>query len=299
MKYVVFAILIILFLYMMVWSFKLYFHLKRQKKVKRIQELRAKAKEPQQHVDENRDYWFNVKELEGCEEGEEATKCYHYFSSVQQGVRELLVEMYDYGIVRTDELTEIAYGQSFFDSVDLSFLKDMESTTETVEMTKKAVDDTEPNKESETMEKPETVLDDVIQVDGVAGGFFSKPKPTIVEAAKDLKGDDPGITDLHGTLSKGVENVLAAVEAEKQEEEKKNEPILKKQEKSVEEARKAREVTSNAEIRNKIYEKWIGYVDHLYQIIGINASEDTKTKIHKALIEYGYNDVDVLLESPE
>lgn len=289
---------------MVVWSVKLYFHMKRQQKVKRIQELRAKEKEPKQHIDANRDYWFNLKELEGCQEGEEAVKCYHYFDSVQQGVKELLVEMYDYGIVRTDELTEIAYGQSFFDNVDLSFLQEIEATTEQGSTDSEMIGTKSDSAESvgndlESMSSSEDIADDVIQVGGVMGGFFSKPAPTIVSAAKDLEENDPGITDLHGTLSRGVENVLAAVEAEKKEEEKKNEPIMKKQEKSVEEARKAREMTSNAEIRNKVYEKWVGYVEHLYQIVGVNASEDTKAKIRKGLLDYGYNDVDVLLESPE
>jgi hypothetical protein len=57
-------------------------------------------------------------------------------------------------------------------------------------------------------------------------------------------------------------------------------------------------MTANAEIRNKIYEKWVSYVFELYELVSINANEDTKHKIRKALMDYGYNDVDVLLEDP-
>ena len=48
-----------------------------------------------------------------------------------------------------------------------------------------------------------------------------------------------------------------------------------------------------------IYEKWVGYVFELYEKVSINANEDTKHKIRKALMDYGYNDVDVLLEDPQ
>ena len=113
------------------------------------------------------------------------------------------------------------------------------------------------------------------------------------------KKDDPGIMDIRGTLSEGVENIIAAVEEEKKAEEDREEPILPKKEKSVEDERDARAKTTNAEVRNKIYEKWVGYVFELYELVNINANEDTKHKIRKALMDYGYNDVDVLLESPE
>ena len=139
----------------------------------------------------------------------------------------------------------------------------------------------------------------IIQVEGVMDDFFSVPKNDVVSAAKNLGKNDPGIVDITGTLSDGVENVIAAVEAEKEAEREAEEPILPKQEKSVEEAQKARAMTANADVRNKIYEKWVGYVFELYEKVNINANEDTKHKIRKALMDYGYNDVDVLLEDPE
>ncbi|MBD8973381.1 MAG: hypothetical protein EGQ63_06030 [Clostridiales bacterium] len=281
LTYIIFGILVIFLIYMIVWTLKLHFFGKRQKKVRRIQELRAKGNEIKKRtIDCTKDYWYNLREVEDCKEGEDFEKYYHYFIGVDEGVHELLLEMYDCGIVRTDELEEIAYGKNHFHNVDLSFLEELER---------------EMNEE-ESEEDTETPI---IQVEGVMDDFFAMPKNDVVNAAKNLGKNDPGIVDITGTLSDGVENVIAAVDAEKEAEREASEPILPKQEKSVEEARKARAMTANADVRNKIYEKWVGYVFELYEKVNINANEDTKHKIRKALMDYGYNDVDVLLEDPE
>lgn len=281
LTYIIFGILVIFLIYMIVWTLKLHFFGKRQKKVRRIQELRAKGNEIKKRtIDCTKDYWYNLREVEDCKEGEDFEKYYHYFIGVDEGVHELLLEMYDCGIVRTDELEEIAYGKNHFHNVDLSFLEELER-----EMNEE--------KSEEDTETP------IIQVEGVMDDFFAMPKNDVVNAAKNLGKNDPGIVDITGTLSDGVENVIAAVDAEKEAEREASEPILPKQEKSVEEARKARAMTANADVRNKIYEKWVGYVFELYEKVNINANEDTKHKIRKTLMDYGYNDVDVLLEDPE
>lgn len=291
--YIIFALLAIFFIYMIIWTFKLHFFTKRQKKVKRIKELRAKGNEIKKRtIDCTKDYWYNLRELEDCKEDEDFEKYYHYFIGVDQGVQELLMEMYDCGIVRTDELEEIAYGKNHFRNVDLSFLEELEREMMT--------EDSEGEDTQEASVNEGVSLDDgIIQVEGILGDFFGAKNNDIVSAAKKLDKDDPGIMDIKGTLSEGVESVIAAVDAEKQAKEEEDEPFIKKTEKSVEEARRAREMTANAEIRNKIYEKWVGYVFELYELVNINANEDTKHKIRKALMDYGYNDVDVLLESPE
>lgn len=282
LAYIIFGILVIFLVYLIIWTLKLHFFGKRQKKVRRIQELRAKGNEIKKRtIDCTKDYWYNLREVEDCKEGEDFEKYYHYFIGVDQGVHELLLEMYDCGIVRTDELEEIAYGKNHLRNVDLSFLEELEK-----EMY-------EDDSEEEVEETP------IIQVEGVMNDFFSMPKNDVVNAAKNLDKNDPGIVDITGTLSDGVENVIAAVEAEKEAEREAEEPILPKREKSVEEERKARAMTANADVRNKIYEKWVGYVFELYEKVSINANEDTKHKIRKALMDYGYNDVDVLLEDPE
>ncbi len=291
MKYVIIAILAIFFVYMVVWTLKYIFFAKRQKKVKRIQELRAKNKEEGQSADNTKNYWYNKRELDACEEGEDVQRYYHYFESIEDGIHGLLLEMYDCGIVRTDELTQISYGEDRSQDVDWSFLNDVVAE----DITEEVIEEEKIDRAAEDG----AVLDDVIQVEGVMGGFFSKGAQDIVTASKELQSDDPGITDIHGTLSEGVENVIAAVEAEKQEEAKKNEPIIIKEEKSVEEARRAREITGTPEIRNQVYSKWTGYVEDLLAMVVIHAAPEVQQKICKALMDYGYNDVDVLLESPE
>ena len=286
LRYIIFGLLVIFLIYMIIWTVKLHFFGKRQKKVKRIQELRAKGNGIKKRtIDCTKDYWYNLREVEDCKEGEDFEKYYHYFIGVDQGVHELLLEMYDCGIVRTDELEEIAYGKNHFRNVDLSFLEELEREMQ--------ADEQEEESTEEPAEEP------IIQVEGVSDNFFAMPKNDVVSAAKNLSKNDPGIVDITGTLSDGVENVIAAVEAEKEAEREAEEPILPKTEKSVEEAQRARAMTANADVRNKIYEKWVGYVFELYEKVSINANEDTKHKIRKALMDYGYNDVDVLLEDPQ
>ncbi len=286
LRYIIFGLLVIFLIYMIIWTVKLHFFGKRQKKVKKIQELRAKGNEIKKRtIDCTKDYWYNLREVEDCKEGEDFEKYYHYFIGVDQGVHELLLEMYDCGIVRTDELEEIAYGKNHFRNVDLSFLEELEREMQ--------ADEQEEESTEEPAEEP------IIQVEGVSDNFFAMPKNDVVSAAKNLSKNDPGIVDITGTLSDGVENVIAAVEAEKEAKREAEEPILPKTEKSVEEAQRARAMTANADVRNKIYEKWVGYVFELYEKVSINANEDTKHKIRKALMDYGYNDVDVLLEDPQ
>lgn len=312
-KYIVITLLVLFFIYMIVWTFRLRVHTKRQDKMKRIQELRDKNSERKQSaqeteetadkaqseteqpvstqaveketkkvskkkqeepkksvVDETRDYWINRIELKDAENGKEEEKCYHYIDNIEQGVHDLLIEMYDYGLVRVDELEEIAYGESRLDKVDLSFLKEFGEDTKS--------------------EEKNPVDEDVIQVEGM---------DAVLDAAKKLEENDPGITDIHGTLSHGMEKVIQAVDKEKELETKKKEPILVKEKKSVEKDRENRKKTSSQEIRNQIFMKWDHYVASLYEMIEVHADEDTKRKIKKSLRDYGYNDVDVLLKSPE
>lgn len=295
-KYVVIGLLAVYFLYLVSWSFNLHFFNKRKQKVKRIKEVRAKGNEIKKRtIDCTKDYWYNLRELEDRKEDEDFEKYYHYFIGVDQGVHDLVMEMYDCGIVRTDELEEIAYGKNHLKNVDLSFLEELER-----EMKEEEQASGERKADGKKQKKAAGVSTDGAGIVQVGGAFdlFAK-EDAIVDAARNLKKDDPGITDIRGTLSKGMEEVLAAVEQKKREDEIAEEPILPKKEKSVEKAREDRAKTMNAEIRNKIYEKWVGYVFELYEMVSINANEDTKHRIRKALMDYGYNDVDVLLEGPE
>lgn len=296
--------LVIFFLYLVSWSFNLHFFNKRKKTVEKLRNVRAKGnKIKKRTIDCTKDYWYNLRELEDKKENEDFEKYYHYFIGVDQGVHDLILEMYDCGIVRIDELELIAYGSNRLKSVDLSFLEEMEREIEQESENKvigqrnknlgKNGDSTHQNEIDPVLE--EKTSKSVFQI----GGAFNVTDSDILQAARDLKDNDPGITDIHGTLSDGVEKVIAAVESAKKKEMEEKEPIIPKKEKSVEKAREDRARTMNAEVRKKLYEKWVGYVFELYEMIKINANEDTKHKIRKALMDYGYNDVDVLLEGPD
>lgn len=330
-KYIVLAVLVVFLLYLIIWSIQLHVFNRRQKKVKRIKELRAKGNEIKKRtIDCTKDYWYNLREVEDCTKDEDFEKYYHYFIGVNQCVHELLLEMYDCGIVRTDELEEIAYGDDHYKNVDLSFLEEFEDelkeegrinrtsgeVMESISEVKKAAEgesglravtvfgsrDGEDGTEASdagvngSSDDADVDSDEIIEVQGFSDFFGGSSK--IVEAAKRMDKHDPGITDIKGTLSKGVKGVIAAVDEEREEQEAMDEPILPKVEKSVEQARNARAKTANAEVRKRIYEKWVSYVFELYEVISINANEDTKHQIRKALMDYGYNDVDVLLEDP-
>ena len=298
-KFIVMILLVLFLAYMLIWTVRLNTHTKRKAKMKRIHELREKKEGKSNQLDDNipnqkdvvsdsldvsrdsmkredkkpkkedknlskkqslkepeqkGDYWVNLHELRDCVTDNDKEKCYHFFQTVEEGFHGLLLELYDYGLVRIDELETIAYGKTSFENLDLSFLDEIEDRQESNE---------------------------------------------VMNAAKALDQRDPGITDIRGTLSDGVEKVIQAVEKEKEIEAKKNEPISIKEEPSVEKARSDRAKTSNQEIRNKIFIKWDHYIDDLYEMVEIKASDDTKHKIKKALRDYGYNDVDVLLKSPE
>lgn len=54
--------------------------------------------------------------------------------------------------------------------------------------------------------------------------------------------------------------------------------------------------TPSTQDRIKIYEKWCGYVDKLFEKIEINADSYTIDKIKEQLYDYGKSDVDYLLE---
>ena len=60
------------------------------------------------------------------------------------------------------------------------------------------------------------------------------------------------------------------------------------------ETKKIKEPTTQDLVR--IYEKWCGYVDKLFDIIEIHADEYTINEIRERLCAFGRNDVQILLE---
>ena len=54
-------------------------------------------------------YWYNKEDME---DGDAITRlrCEHHFNKLEECINDLVVEMYDCGLVRTEELYMIAYG---------------------------------------------------------------------------------------------------------------------------------------------------------------------------------------------
>jgi hypothetical protein len=46
----------------------------------------------------------------------------------------------------------------------------------------------------------------------------------------------------------------------------------------------------------RVYEKWCGYVDRLFDVVEIHADKFTIDEIRSLLYEFGRNDVDILIE---
>ena len=135
-------------------------------------------------------YWYNKMDVMEKPSYKTAEMYYHYFNLPKDCIDDLLVEMYDCALVRTEEIRYIAYGI-----------------------------------------KPKAVsLKDIMQ----EGNYYYTDQP---------KQKEPLPQDLI-----------------------------------------------------RIYEKWCGYVDKLFDKIEIHADEYTIQEIRKILCEYGRNDVDVLLE---
>lgn len=135
-------------------------------------------------------YWYNKNDVDEKPSYKTKEMYYHYFNLPADCIEDLLVEMYDCALVRTEEIRYIAYG----------------------------------------IEPKAVSIKDILS----EGNYYYKDQP---------KRKDPLPQDLI-----------------------------------------------------KIYEKWCGYVDKLFDKVEIHADEFTIQEIRRLLYEFGRNDVDVLIE---
>ncbi len=61
-------------------------------------------------IDESMGYWYNKEDMADADEIMKI-RYQHYFNKLDECIRDLVIEMYDCGLVRTEELYSIAYGQ--------------------------------------------------------------------------------------------------------------------------------------------------------------------------------------------
>jgi hypothetical protein len=59
---------------------------------------------------ESKGYWINRDDLQDADESY-ILRYYHYFDNIDQCINDLVVEMYDCGFVKTEEIFVIAYGR--------------------------------------------------------------------------------------------------------------------------------------------------------------------------------------------
>ena len=139
-------------------------------------------------------FWYNSQDIEDLKKKEDMYFHCHYFEEAEEVIGKLIVEMYDCGFVRTEEIQKIAFGVEFHSMNLQEILRSKENVSFDADSVTK-----EPTEEDEKL----------------------------------------------------------------------------------------------------IYEKWCGYVDNFMNIIVIQAPDEVKEQILDALYEYGHNDADVLIYSPE
>lgn len=110
---IVIVVLLFIFIYLVYWTIQyaaVQMEKKTVKKRKAVKEKQSSIK--LRTIGCSKNYWYNQREAEDCPEGKPIESVYHYFESPQDCVKELLIEMYDCALVRTEELEKIAFGQA-------------------------------------------------------------------------------------------------------------------------------------------------------------------------------------------
>lgn len=205
MSTIVTVLLVIVFIYLMMWSVqfgKLLLEKKRTKTRRAV--LKKQSSIKQRTIACSKNYWYNIREVEDRPDDMSEERFYHYFDEVSDCVKDLLIEMYDYALVRTEELERIAYGE-----------------VRKIDISKIVIDDEYDDFELE----------------------------------------------------------------EKQEEN------------FVEEIASSKELDAAQKVQ--IYQCWSNYVLQLYDLVSVNCNEEMKSIIRNEIMQYGHNDVQVLLHSPE
>ena len=181
---------------------------------------------------------------------------------------DLITEMYDCGLVRTEELTSLSYGVGLFEE-DKPEEKSEDKEIPTVDFEDKE-EDSDADTEVLTSDMVDTEVDDTEGADTQTITYNSEDREERAINQKNALVDD-----------KDAEVYKPDLDSDEYA--------------GLTEADKARRVV----IKTAIYSKWVGYVKDLYKIVEIEAPEEIKLDINKEMMHYGYNDIEVLLHSPE
>ena len=109
----IFAIILaVILVYLIIWTVKFISYRLAKKRKQNSAEVREKQKSIRHRtIACSKDYWYNIREVEDCPEDMPVERLYHYFETEQECIKALILEMYDCGIVRTEELEKIAFGE--------------------------------------------------------------------------------------------------------------------------------------------------------------------------------------------
>ncbi len=97
---------------------------KRKKVVNTTQLLKNPELSPSETA--NKGYWVNKDDLRETEDAVARLRYYHYFDTIDECIKDLIVEMYDCGLVRTEEIFTTAYGDDALTPDSMIFRTDFE-----------------------------------------------------------------------------------------------------------------------------------------------------------------------------
>ncbi len=265
---IIIVILVCVFIYLIIWTIGFLTSGLNKKREKQKEESKEKIENIRlRTIGCAKNYWYNKQDVEDCSDKRMKEKLYHYFDDVDDCITDLVVEMYDCALVRTEELSRIAYGESVFDN------------------------------EKEEVEAP---LEEAVSDNEEATTDILTSEGTTDILAKENEDDTEDSLDEETGVEDNEEPQEDEAKYKKALEEDENAATYKEELDATEyvglsEEEKRRKVA----IKAAIYEHWVGYVFQLYQLIDINANEDVKNRIRKELMHYGYNDIEILLHSPD
>lgn len=95
---------------------------------KKVVEAANLLKDPESEASNNakKGYWVNKDDLADAADEVSKLRSYHYFDTIDECIMDLIVEMYDCGFVRTEEIFTTAYGYDALTPDSMIFRTDFE-----------------------------------------------------------------------------------------------------------------------------------------------------------------------------
>ncbi len=103
-----------------------------EEKRKKVVDTTNLLKNPESSISSNanKGYWFNKDDLREAEDAVAKLRYYHYFDTIDECIKDLIIEMYDCGLVRTEEIFTTAYGDDALTPDSMIFRTDFEEDEE-------------------------------------------------------------------------------------------------------------------------------------------------------------------------